>query len=48
MSDGKNEEVEKWIYSDTGKKAQVKVFEQTMEVLEARRPGIGADSGLKT
>ncbi|KIX96641.1 uncharacterized protein Z520_07907 [Fonsecaea multimorphosa CBS 102226] len=46
MSDGKNQEVEKWIYSDLGKKAQVKVFEQTMRVLEARKPGIGAEVGL--
>ncbi|KIW93121.1 uncharacterized protein Z519_05726 [Cladophialophora bantiana CBS 173.52] len=46
MSDGKNQEVEKWIYSDLGQKAQSKVFEQTMKVLESRRPGIGAEVGL--
>ncbi|OAP54627.1 hypothetical protein AYL99_11075 [Fonsecaea erecta] len=46
MSDGKNQEVEGWIYSDLGKKAQSKVFEQTMKVLEARKPGIGAGVGL--
>ncbi|KIW25375.1 uncharacterized protein PV07_08558 [Cladophialophora immunda] len=46
MSDGKNQEVEKWIYSDLGKKAQAKVFEQTMRVLEARKPGVGAEVGL--
>jgi retinol dehydrogenase 12 len=47
MSDGKNEDVEQWILSDYGKRAQVKVFEQTMKVLEARRPGIGAAVGVK-
>ena len=46
MSDGKNQDVENWIYSDMGKKAQAKVFEQTMRILEARKPGIGAEIGL--
>jgi hypothetical protein len=46
MSDGKNQDVERWIYSPMGKKAQVKVFEQTMSILEQRRPGIGAAVGL--
>ncbi|KIW62684.1 hypothetical protein PV04_10837 [Phialophora macrospora] len=46
MSDGKNQDVEGWIYSATGKKARVKVFEQTMSILEQRRPGIGAAVGL--
>ncbi|KAH8649299.1 short-chain dehydrogenase/reductase, partial [Xylariales sp. PMI_506] len=43
MSDGKNQEVEAWIYEDVGKRAQKKVFDQTMKVLEARRPGIGEE-----
>ena len=47
MSDGKNQEIEGWIYSDMGKKAQTKAFEQTMRALEARKPGIGADVGLQ-
>jgi retinol dehydrogenase 12 len=47
MSDGKNEEVEQWIYSNYGKRAQAMVFEQTMKVLEARQPGIGAAIGIK-
>lgn len=46
MSDGKNQEVEGWIYEDMGKRAQEKVFEQTMKVLETRKPGIGAEVGL--
>ncbi|KAJ9495856.1 hypothetical protein H2202_008650 [Exophiala xenobiotica] len=47
MSDGKNQEVEAWIYSDTGKKVQKKVFEQTMKVLDGRRfKGGKADWGL--
>lgn len=47
MSDGKIQEVERWIYSDMGKKAQVKLFEQTMKILESRKPGIGAEIGLR-
>jgi retinol dehydrogenase 12 len=46
MSDGKNQDVERWIYSDLGKRAQVKLFDQTMRILEERRPGIGAEAGL--
>lgn len=46
MSDGKNQQVEAWIYSDAGKRAQVKVFEQTMQILEERKPGIAAQVGL--
>ncbi len=47
MSDGKNQEVEAWIYSETGKKVQKKVFEQTMRVLEGRRfKGGKVDWGL--
>lgn len=46
MSDGKNQDVESWIYRDVGKRAQKKVFEQTLKVLEARRPGIGKEIGL--
>ncbi|KAJ9614017.1 hypothetical protein H2200_002153 [Cladophialophora chaetospira] len=46
MSDGKNQEVEKWIYSETGRRAQKKVFDQTMKILEERKPGIGAAVGL--
>lgn len=46
QSDGKNQEVESWILGDMGKKVQVKVFEQTIKVLESRKPGIGAGVGL--
>lgn len=46
MADGYNQNVEPWIYTDVGKRAQKKVFEQTMKVLEARKPGIGATIGL--
>lgn len=42
MSDGRNQDVEAWIYTEVGKRAQEKVFDQTMKVLEARKPGIGA------
>ena len=46
LSDAQNQEVEKWIYGDVGKKAQKKVFEQTMKILESRKPGIGKAVGL--
>ncbi|KEF53915.1 uncharacterized protein A1O9_09710 [Exophiala aquamarina CBS 119918] len=46
MADGKCQDVEAWIYTDIGKKAQVKVFEQTLKVLEARKPGIRKLIGL--
>ncbi|KAF7563266.1 hypothetical protein G7046_g850 [Stylonectria norvegica] len=42
MSDGHNQNVEQWIYTDVGKRAQKKVFDQTMKLLEMRSPGIGA------
>jgi retinol dehydrogenase-12 len=40
MDDGHISPVESWIYGDVGRRAQTKVFEQTMKVLEARKPGI--------
>lgn len=46
MSDGQNQEVERWIYSDVGKRAQKKVFDQTMKALEARSPGVGKAVGV--
>ncbi|KAL2063262.1 hypothetical protein VTL71DRAFT_5067 [Oculimacula yallundae] len=46
MSDGENQKVEGWIYTDVGKEVQKKVFEQTMRVLELRKPGIGEAIGL--
>jgi hypothetical protein len=46
MSDGENQAVESWIYTDMGKKVQQKVFEQTIKVLELRKPGIAHAVGL--
>jgi retinol dehydrogenase-12 len=46
MSDGENQEVEPWILTEEGKRAQVKVFEQTMKILEKRSPGIGKAIGV--
>ena len=46
MSDGKNQDVEKWIDEDVGKRAQKKVFEETMRILEARNPGTAKAIGL--
>lgn len=46
MYNGVRQELEKWICTDMGKRAQRKVFEQTMKVLEMRKPGIGMAVGL--
>ncbi|KAL2433852.1 Short chain dehydrogenase/reductase dmxR8 [Exophiala dermatitidis] len=46
LSECQNEGVENWIYSDVGKGVQKKVFEQTMRVLEQRKPGLAAELGL--
>ncbi|KAK4032091.1 retinol dehydrogenase 14 [Parachaetomium inaequale] len=46
QSDGLNQEVEAWIYTDVGRRVQRKVWEQTVRVLEARRPGILEGVGL--
>ena len=46
MSDGANQEIEGWIYGDLGKKAQKKVWEQTVEILEERKPGVLKGVGL--
>ncbi|RAL04556.1 NAD(P)-binding protein [Aspergillus ibericus CBS 121593] len=46
QSDGANQNVEAWIYTDVGKRAQKKVFEQTVKILEARRPGVVKEVGL--
>lgn len=44
--DGKNQDVEEWITTELGKRVQSKVWEQTVKVLEARKPGIVKESGL--
>jgi NAD(P)-dependent dehydrogenase (short-subunit alcohol dehydrogenase family) len=46
MSNGENEDVEAWIETEMGKKVQEKVFEQTMRVLEERKPGVGKSVGI--
>lgn len=46
MSDSVNQDVEAWILTETGKKAQLKLFEQTIKILEQRKPGISKDAGL--
>jgi hypothetical protein len=46
QSDGANQDVEPWIYTDVGRKVQKKVYEQTMQILEARKPGIARATGL--
>ncbi|PYH92583.1 short-chain dehydrogenase/reductase [Aspergillus ellipticus CBS 707.79] len=44
QSDGANQDVESWIYTDVGIRAQKKVFDQTLEILEMRKPGIARES----
>lgn len=46
MSDGNRQAVEWWIEEDVGRRAQQKVFEQTMVILEERKPGVAAAAGL--
>ncbi|KAK2036619.1 NAD(P)-binding protein [Colletotrichum somersetense] len=46
IADGKTTDVESWIYQDVGRRAQRKVFEQTMAILEQRKPGIAATARL--
>lgn len=46
QSDGANQDVESWIYTDLGQKVQKKAYEQTMEILEARKPVIVQAAGL--
>ena len=46
IADGKVTDVESWIYQDVGRRAQHKVFEQTLAILEERKPGIAAAAGL--
>lgn len=46
QSDGKNQDVEAWIYTDLGAKVQKKVWDQTITILEARKPGISKTAGL--
>lgn len=46
LVDLKKTKVEPWIDTDMGKKAQRKAYEQTMKILEARKPGILKEAGL--
>ncbi|PYI31870.1 NAD(P)-binding protein [Aspergillus indologenus CBS 114.80] len=46
QSDGENQSVEDWIYTEAGRKVQRKVFAQTLGILEERRPGISQEAGL--
>ncbi|GKZ28946.1 hypothetical protein AbraIFM66950_001904 [Aspergillus brasiliensis] len=46
QSDGANQDVESWIYTDVGRRAQKKVFDQTLKILETRKPGIAHEAGL--
>jgi hypothetical protein len=46
QSDGKNQDVEAWIFTDVGQRAQRKAWDQTIKILEARKPGILKEVGL--
>ncbi|KAE8315397.1 NAD(P)-binding protein [Aspergillus transmontanensis] len=46
QSDGVNQDVESWIYIDLGRRAQEKVFDQTLKILEARKSGLAHGIGL--
>ncbi|CAH0043741.1 unnamed protein product [Clonostachys solani] len=46
QSDGKNQNVEDWIYTDLGNEVQKRVWSQTVPILEARKPGILKAAGL--
>ncbi|KAF6823824.1 Retinol dehydrogenase 11 [Colletotrichum musicola] len=46
MSDGIRQAVEGWIEENVGRRAQHKVFEQTIVILEERKPGVAAAAGL--
>lgn len=46
QSDGKKQDVEAWICTSLGVKVQKKVWEQTVLILEARKPGILKAAGL--
>jgi NAD(P)-dependent dehydrogenase (short-subunit alcohol dehydrogenase family) len=46
QSDGKNEVAEAWIYTDLGRRVQTKVWDQTVRILETRKPGILSKVGL--
>lgn len=47
QSDGANQNVEAWIYTEVGQRAQKKVFEQTLRILEARKTGVTREAGLQ-
>ncbi|KAI1183348.1 NAD(P)-binding protein [Nemania serpens] len=46
LVDQKPAKTEAWILTPTGEKAQLKVYEQTMAILEKRKPGITIEAGL--
>jgi retinol dehydrogenase-12 len=40
QSDGVSQDVEARVYTEVGQRAQKKVFERTLQILEARKSGI--------
>lgn len=46
LSDSKIIQAASWIYSERGQRLQEKVYEQTMMMLQQRKPGIERDLGV--
>ncbi|KAI0444124.1 NAD(P)-binding protein [Xylaria telfairii] len=46
LVDQKLAELESWILTEMGQKAQLKAYEQTMAILEKRKPGLALEVGI--
>ncbi|RYC64864.1 hypothetical protein CHU98_g1347 [Xylaria longipes] len=46
LVDQKLTELDPWIFTDMGQKAQLKAYEQTMAILEKQKPGIASEAGI--
>lgn len=46
LVDQKLAELESWILTEMGEKAQLKAYEQTMAILEKRKSGIASEAGI--
>ncbi|KAI0477991.1 NAD(P)-binding protein [Xylaria cf. heliscus] len=46
LEDQRLAELESWILTDMGQKAQLKAYEQTMAILEKRKPGVASQAGI--
>ncbi|KAI0860062.1 NAD(P)-binding protein [Xylaria cubensis] len=46
LADQRLAEMEPWILTEMGQRAQLKAYEQTMAILEKRKPGIALEAGI--